>query len=203
MGVGVSVEGWPKGGAGDPRHEPCAAAGGRSRGPASCLRGDGRVRPGRGPACRAEGNPAASRARLDLGVRDGPGGAQFVLDPSDPVARPLEPDPPAVDLHAGDVAVWRLDGAPPSGRPSSPHHALAVRRCARDRGAVHAGPGADHARRRVRQLARVPVAGFVAPAASLADRVSLWKNEGKNRARWSVKGGFNAPEALYDSITKN
>ena len=117
--------------------------------------------------------------------------------------RLLGPWSPVVDLHAGDAAARRLDGAPTSGRPPSPHHALAVRRCARDRGAVHAGPGADHARRRVRQLARVPVAGFEAAAASLADRVSLWKNEEKNRARWSVKGGFSAPDALYDSITKN
>src|SRR5258708_23239152 len=200
---GVIVAGWRRWGSEDTRHEPCGAARGRSRDPASRLRGDDCIRLGRGTAWRAEGDPAAVRTGLDLGVRDGPGGAQFVLDPSDPVARSLEPDPPAVDLHAGDAAARRLDGAPPSGRPSSPHHALAVRRCARDRRAVHAGPGADHARRRVRQLARVPVAGFVAPPASLADRVSLWKNEGKNRARWSVKGGFSAPDALYDSITKN
>src|SRR5260370_39272910 len=130
---GLILAACPKSGSEDTRHEPCAAARGRSRDPASRLRGDGRVRLGRSPACRAEGNPAASRARLDLGVRDGPGGAQFVLDPSDPVARSLEPDPPAVDLHAGDAAARRLDGAPPSVHPSSPHHALPFPRRARAR----------------------------------------------------------------------
>jgi hypothetical protein len=32
-----------------------------------------------------------------------------------------------------------------------------------------------------------------------ADRVSIWKNEGKNRSPKPVKGGLKAPDTLYDS----
>ena len=51
------------------------------------------------------------------------GGRQFVLDPPDPAGRPVEPDPPAVDLHADRCCRSAvLAGAPAPRRRSSPHH---------------------------------------------------------------------------------
>ena len=45
------------------------------------------------------------------------------MDPSDPFAGPLQPDPFPVDLHAGDAVDGGLEGAHPSGRGASPDHA--------------------------------------------------------------------------------
>src|ERR1019366_3488518 len=89
----------------------------------------------------------------DLGLPDDIGDGQFVLDPSDPADRLLEPDPFAGDLHAGDGSTRRLEGAPASGRRSSPRHDPDFLRCAGYRRAVRAAPGADHAHRAVRPLA--------------------------------------------------
>src|SRR5216683_5695299 len=96
-------------------NEPCAAAPCRSRDSPSRLRRHDCIPAWRDPACRAEGNVAPSHARLDLGEPDGVGGGQFVLDPSDPADRSLEPDPFAVDLHTGDAPTGRMDGAPSPG----------------------------------------------------------------------------------------
>jgi hypothetical protein len=44
--------------------------------------------------------------------------------------------------------------------------------------------------------------GSRAAAKTAADPVSLWKNEGKNRRHQPVRGGLEAPDALYDSHLK-
>src|SRR4051812_21932210 len=80
------------------RHEPRAAAGCRPRDPAPRVCGDGRLRARHRPVGRAEGDAAAPDARLDLGDPDGRGGYLFVLDPSDQIVWPLEPDPFSVHL---------------------------------------------------------------------------------------------------------
>src|SRR5450631_769932 len=132
----------------------CTAVGCRSGNPASCLRGDDRIRAWRGPVRRSEGNVASSHRRLDLGRPDGGSGGQFVLDPSDPAARSVEPDPPAVALYAGGASARCMDGAPSPGRRSSPHHDPDFFRGAGDRRAVYAAAGADHAQRRIWVLTR-------------------------------------------------
>jgi hypothetical protein len=43
---------------------------------------------------------------------------------------------------------------------------------------------------------------FLAPADSAADLLSHWKNEGKNPSRHPLRGGFEAPDTLYDSHLK-
>jgi hypothetical protein len=45
----------------------------------------------------------------------------------------------------------------------------------------------------------VPGAAFEAAAKISAAGVSLWKNEGKNRAWGTLGGGLKAPHTLYDS----
>jgi hypothetical protein len=42
----------------------------------------------------------------------------------------------------------------------------------------------------------------LAAAKNAADRVSLWKNEGKIGSGKPVKGGLDAPDTLYDSEPK-
>jgi hypothetical protein len=56
--------------------------------------------------------------------------------------------------------------------------------------------------RRAGLLGPVPAGLFAGPKTASARRVSLWKNEGKNRSRRSGKGGFEGPDALYDSQPK-
>jgi len=82
-------------------------------------------------------------------------------------------------------------------------------------------PGADHAHVAVRpiatrqELSRPAIwaseaalensfqeQGSPAAAKAAADPVSLWKNEGKNRSRHPLRGGFEALDALYDSHLK-
>jgi hypothetical protein len=68
----------------------------------------------------------------------------------------------------------------------------------------HSTPGKTLSRRRVSSPEAGPTeeaagAGFQAAANSAADRVSIWKNEGKNRSRGSVGGGMEAIDTLYDS----
>src|SRR6266508_3665337 len=86
------------------RHEPRTAAGGPRDDPVARLRCDGCFRAGSRAVRRAEGNAAAPDGRLDLGRPDGHRRRQLILDPRDPLARPLEPDPSLVDLHADRAA---------------------------------------------------------------------------------------------------
>jgi hypothetical protein len=62
-----------------------------------------------GPVGGAEGNPASSHPRLDLGRPDAGRGHQFVLDPSDPAGGNLEPDPllSILVLISVPLGVWR------------------------------------------------------------------------------------------------
>jgi hypothetical protein len=43
---------------------------------------------------------------------------------------------------------------------------------------------------------------FAGSKPASAPGLSLWKNEGKNHSRRSGKGGFESPDALYDSQPK-
>ncbi len=182
----------------------------RPRNSPSCLRGDDRLRARPRPVRRAQGDLAPPHPRLDLGcLMAAVAVSSFWIHQ----IRLLGPWSPIhllsiFTLVMLPLGVW--SGAPSRGRGSSPHHDLHFHRRAGRRRAVHAAAGADHARRRVRPLrafaperfsasARGPVprplprAGFEAAARGAAGRVSLWKNEGKNRSRGPVKGGFGAP----------
>jgi hypothetical protein len=186
----------------------CTAARGCSRDSASCVRCDGRFRARRGAVISAKGNVAASNARLDLGCLDGECGHQFVLDPSDPAARAVEPDPSVVDLHAGGASARGVAGACAPRRRSPPHHDHDLFRSACYRRIVHAAAGADHAFGDIwpiaagcktplaRSLSHLETATSEGPAEGL---VSLWKNEGKIRARRPVRGGLDGLDTLYDS----
>ncbi len=104
----------------------------------------------------------------------------------------LEPDPFAVDLHAGDAPTRRMDGAPSPGRGSSPHHDPDFLRCACRRRAVHSGPGADHAHRLVRPLA---------PRRELS-RPTLFRHR-KPGLRTGSKGRFTGPGGEWRGTRKS
>src|SRR5713101_1594829 len=203
------------------RHESSAATRCSSRDPPPRLRGHDRLPAWRRAVGRAEGDLAPSHAGLGLDIPDGDGGGQFVLDPPDPADRSMEPDPSAVDLHAGRASNRGMDGAPSPRRRSPPHHDPDFLRCARHRRTIHLRPGADHAHVAVRpiatrqELSRPAIwaseaalensfqeQGSPAAAKAAADPVSLWKNEGKNRWRQPLKGGLGALDTLYDSHLK-
>src|ERR1700683_5344176 len=194
-------------------HEPGAAARGSSRDPASRFRSHDRLRARPRSVRCAQGNLVPSHPWLDLGFADGGRGDQFVLDPSDTAARPVEPDPSAVDLRPGDAPARGMARAYPPRRRSSPDHDPDVQRRPRRRRAVHAASGADHAHRRIRRLAGAEItarSSYFRFAASLPDdrfqrpisghrrgrpaaHLSLWKNEGKKRSPGPVKGWFGRP----------
>src|ERR1700722_20231406 len=194
-------------------HEPDAAARGGSRDAAARFRSHDRLRARPRSSRRARAPRAPSHPRLDLGFADGGRGDQFVLDPSDTAARPVEPDPSAVDLRPGDAPARGMARAYPPRRRSSPDHDPDVQRRPRRRRAVHAASRADHAHRRVRRLAGAETtarSSYFRFAESLPDdrfqrrvsgprrgspaaHLSLWKNEGKKRSPKPAKGRFGRP----------
>ena len=177
---------------------------------ASCLCGDGRLRARPDPvSCRAEeGTIAASDHRLDLGRPDAGGGRQFVLDPPDQAAGPFEPDPSAVDFHAGDAPARRLAGASPRVVGSPPRHdrrfsparwsSPGCSRCCRGGSCTRSFSALERPASGGGFSGPVSKAGFEARAASRCCPVSHWKNEGKNPVSEPVKGGFQALDTLYD-----
>src|SRR5258708_4200932 len=128
------------------------------------------LRARRGAVGSPQGHAAAPGDRRHLGRPDDRRCDQFVLDPPAPAGRPLEPDPPAVDLHLGDAAARGLEGAHASGGQPSPHHDLSVFRRAGDRRPVHALARTDHACGAVRHLKGSHFQPFSTPIAVSSSR---------------------------------
>jgi hypothetical protein len=71
---------------------------------------------------------------------------ELVLDPRPPRLGSVEPDPPALDLHAGDAAACGRACAAPPRRAAPQRHDRHFYRRARRRGPVHAAARPHHAR---------------------------------------------------------
>src|SRR5262249_3179816 len=123
----------------------CAAAERRTGDPAACVCRLGRLRARGGPARRTERDAPSSRHRLDLGRAHGDGGGDVVLDLRSARLGAMEPDPPALDLHAGDAAA-RGRACPAASRRKAPqcHHCHFYRSARRCR-PLHAAARAHHA----------------------------------------------------------
>src|SRR5262249_18279201 len=148
----------------------------------SCPCSDGGPCAGPGPVRRAEGNVAPPHDRLDLGRLNGDCRSEFAVDPRDPAVRPLEPDPSAVDLHAGHGAARGVASQAASSSRSSPDHDDDFYRRAGHRRTVHAAPRADHARGGFRPVKRLRAGAEFTPRWTL--RTAL---------RQGLEGGFADP----------
>lgn len=77
------------------------------RHPGSCLRGDGGLRARSGAIGITQGDRSPSDNGMDLGILDAGRGHQLVSHSSDPTVGAVEPNPFALNFHAGDLAARR------------------------------------------------------------------------------------------------